>query len=248
MLSLRIYLTWALTIFLFHTCVAQFNDSTNYFINLSSTGIINKTNDRSSWILNNSFRFAIYKKHISLNSSVGFIYGEQQHVLTNRDFTAAFDFNRYVKRNEDLYFWGLAVYDKNFSLKIENRLQSGLGVGYSILNKPNSIITLSNGVLYERSNLIQSSEVPAVDYETYRNSFRLKFRFVLKERFTGEGSDFLQHALDNRKDYIIRSQTNLSFKLIRSLSFTTALNYNKMSATGRENLLVNFGLTVERYF
>lgn len=225
----------------------QFNDTTNYFVSLNATGIINKTNDRNSWILNNNLKFSLYRKQISLNSSTGFVYGEQQQMLSNRDFNSAFDFNYYIK-NKPTYFWGLASYEKNFSLKIDNRFQSGLGLGYNFIEKQNAFVSLSNGILYERSDLRQTVETRNIDYETFRNSLRLKFRFIIAQRVTFDGTDFLQHALGDRKDYIIRSQTNLSVKLIRWLSFTTGVTYNKMSLTGRENLLVNFGLSLERYF
>jgi hypothetical protein len=225
----------------------QFNDTTNYFVSLNATGIINKTNDRNSWILNNNLKFSLYRKQISLNSSTGFVYGEQQQMLSNRDFNSAFDFNYYIK-NKPTYFWGLASYEKNFSLKIDNRFQSGLGLGYNFIEKQNAFVSLSNGILYERSDLRQTVETRNIDYVTFRNSLRLKFRFIIAQRVTFDGTDFLQHALGERKDYIIRSQTNLSVKLIRWLSFTTGVTYNKMSLTGRENLLVNFGLSLERYF
>jgi hypothetical protein len=227
--------------------MAQFNDSTNYFISLNSTGIINKTNDRNSWILNNNLKFSLYRKQISLNSSTGFIYGEQQQLLSNRDFNSALDFNYYLE-NRPTYFWGLASYEKNFSLKIDNRLQAGLGIGYNLVDRANAIITLSDGILYESSDLRQTTETTNVDYETLRNSFRLKFRFIIAERITIDGSDFLQHSLANRADYIIRSQTNFSLKLMKWLSFTTGVTYNKISLTSRENLLINFGLSLERYF
>lgn len=227
--------------------LAQFNDSTNYFVSLHATGIINSTNDRNSWILNNNFKFSLYRKQTSLNSSTGFIYGEQQQLLSNRDFSSALDFNYFLK-NKPTYFWGLASYEKNFSLKIDNRLQAGVGIGYNLVDKKTVIIAISDGVLYESSDLRQTSETTNVDYETFRNSFRLKFRFIVAERITIDGTDFLQHSLSNRADYIIRSQTNFSLKLMKWLNFTTGITYNKISLTSRENLLVNFGLSLERYF
>ena len=141
---------------------AQFNDSTNYFISLNGTGIINRTNDRNSWILNNHLKFSLYRKQISLNSSTGFIYGEQQQMLSNRDFTSALDFNYYIK-NKPSYLWGLASYEKNFSLKIDNRLQAGLGIGYNLVDRQNAFISLSDGILYERSDLRQTTETRNID-------------------------------------------------------------------------------------
>lgn len=234
-------------ILLFHKATAQFNDSTNYFVSLSSIGAANKTNDREQWLLNNNFRFSIYKKHISLNSSASFIYGQQNGLLSNRDFLGGLDFNRYLNERP-VYVWGLATYEKNYSLKINSRVQTGLGIGYNLLERDNAIITLSDGILYEHSDLPLTAEGENIDYTTFRNSFRLKYRFVFKNTITLDGSDFLQHSLSDRSDYIVRSQTNLSMKLLRWFAITAGLTYNKLSKTGRENLLMNFGVTLERYF
>lgn len=244
------------TIVIFLTCFccltsiltsAQFNDTINYYVNLSSIGVANKTNDRESWLLNNQFKFSVYKKQISLNASAGMIYGEQNGLLSNRDFLGTLDFNYYLK-DKPTYFWGLATYEKNFSLKINNRMQTGLGVGYNLIQRENILINISDGVLYERSDLPLTAEGENIDYSTLRNSFRLRYRFVFNKLITFDGTDFIQHSLSDRSDYIIRTQNNLSLKLLRWLSITAGVTYNKLSKTGRENLLMNYGVTIERYF
>lgn len=225
---------------------AQFNDTTNYYTNLTSTGIINKTNDRDAYLLNNSFKFAIYKNRISFNSGATFIYGKLNNNISNRDFNAALDFNVF-NNSERLYYWGLASYESSFSLKINGRGQTGAGVGYLIINKPNAIINISDGPLYEYSD-IATPEGSANVYETVRNSLRLKFRFIVNENLTIDGTHFAQHALRDRRDYILRSNTTIAYRLLRWLSFTSSVTYNKLNITGRENLIINFGLTFERYF
>jgi hypothetical protein len=242
-----------LPLFFFVFCIdhglqAQFNDSVNYYVNYTSTGVISKTNDGNSYILNNNLRFSMSKKRVSLNASSLWIYGRQPGLLANNDFTVAADFNLYNDKSRRLYYWGLALYESSLSLKINDRLQAGLGIGYNIIDKPNAVVILSDGILYEKSDLYQDAEIVRRDYETYRNSFRLKFRWVIKNRITFDGADFLQHSLSDRKDYIIKSNTNLSIKLVKWLSFTTSLTYNKITETQRENLLLNFGLTIEKYF
>jgi hypothetical protein len=210
-------------------CCAQFNDTTNYYVNFGSTGIINKTNDRDSYLLNNHFKFSLYKKHV-----------------TNRDLTSALDFNLYER--QQFYYWGLASYERSFSLRINNRLQAGLGLGYSVVDRENALVVISDGILYEKSDLYDNAEAGRNRYETVRNSFRIKFRFLVGNTVTIDGTDFLQHALSDGHDYIIRSNTNLSVKLLRWLSFTTSVTYNKLNKTRRENLLISFGLTLEKYF
>jgi hypothetical protein len=226
---------------------AQFNDTTNYYLNFASTGIVNKTNDRNAFVLSNNFKFSLYKQNVSANITQGWVYGKQLGTLTNQDFSSALDFSLF-KTLEHFYYWGLGTYEKSFSLKINNRYQAGLGIGYNVIDRKNALLVISDGILYEKSDLHNNIESGSNEYETFRNSFRFKFRFLIKDMVTIEGTDFLQHSLSDKKDYIIRSNTNLSVKLLRWLSFTTSLTYNKLNRTGRENLLINFGLTMERYF
>lgn len=240
------YFLMSLLAILYQMSSAQFNDSTNYYLNLSATGIINKTNDRDAYLLNNSIRFSTYKNRFSANGAINYVYGEVNDALSNRDLNAALDYNIF-SNNRRWYYWGLSSYEKSFSLKINDRIQAGAGAGFLVINKTNAIINVSDGILYERSEII-SSEATEQKNETARNSFRLKFRFLIGSSVTIDGTDFVQHALEDRHDYIIRSTTNFSLKLMRWLSFTTSVTYNKMTATERENLLINFGVTAERYF
>lgn len=230
----------------FHS-FGQFNDTINYYINFASTGNINKTNDGTSYLLNNNLRYSISKKSISLNTTNSWMYGKQLGNLTNNDFFSGLDFNLY-KTLYNFYYWGLGSYEKSVSLKINHRLQTGAGIGYNLVNRKNALVILSDGILYEKGDLYDDPETGSNEYEIFRNSFRLKFRFVIHEIVVIEGSDFLQHALSDRKDYIIKSNTSLSVKLKKWLSLTSAVAYNKLSVTGRENLLVTYGITIERYF
>jgi hypothetical protein len=236
-----------LSLLLSQSCFCQFNDTTNYYTNLISTGIFNKTSDGRSYILNNSLRFSVYKKNISFNSTSGFIYGEQQGKLSNRDLFSTLDFNA-LKKSNRVYVWGLASYEKSYSLKINNRLQAGAGPGYTLIDRKNAVVVISDGILYEKGDLETGAEGENQVYEILRNSFRIKFRLLMKDKIVFENTDFIQHALSDRHDYIIRSQTNFSFKLLRWMSLTIGLTYNKLSRTERENLLFNFGFSLERYF
>ena len=227
-------------------CFSQFNDSTNYFLNYTSTGIINKTNEGNSYVLNNSIKFNIYRNSISLNTTNSWIYGNQAGNLTNNDFVSIADLNLF-KNHRHIYYWALANYEKSYSLKTNYRMQVGGGIGYYVIDRKNFVLQISDGILYEKSDLFDT-EAGDNDYETARNSFRVKFRYVFGEIATLDNTNFLQHAFSDRKDYIIKSNTTLAIKLKKWLSFTVALNYNKLNITKRENLLCNFGLTFEKYF
>jgi hypothetical protein len=249
MTGMRVYVFLFFSVLVLGTAdsFGQFNDTVNYYINFASTGNINKTNDGTSYLLNNNFRYSISKKSISLNTTNSWMYGKQLGNLTNNDFFSGLDFNLY-KTLYNFYYWGLGSYEKSVSLKINHRLQTGAGIGYNVLNRKNMLVILSDGILYEKGDLYDGVETGSNEYEVFRNSFRLKFRFIIREIVVIEGYDFLQHALSDRKDYIIKSNTSLSVKLRKWLGLTAAVTYNKLSATRRENLLITYGITVERYF
>lgn len=228
---------------------AQFNDTTFYFVHVGATGIINKTNETDSYVLRNNFKFSIEKKTISFNSGINWIFGENQETVTNNDLSAAMDFNLYNKPPSNLYYWGLATYEKSFSLKVNDRFQGGLGIGYDVVDRGENELVISDGILYEYSSLYDTPEAGLdTTYSTFRNSFRIKYRVVFTDGISLDGANFLQHSLSDRHDYIIKSQTNLNVKLASWLNFTAALTYNKLSTTRRENLLFTFGFTAEKYF
>lgn len=249
MAGLRVYVCIFFGALMLMSCdsFGQFNDTVNYYIHFASTGNINKTSEGTSYLLNNNFRYSISKKSISLNTTNSWMYGKQLGNLTNNDFFSGLDFNLY-KTLYNFYYWGLGSYEKSVSLKINHRLQTGAGIGYNLVNRKNTLVILSDGILYEKGDLYDNPETGTNEYEIFRNSFRLKFRVIIREIIVIEGYDFLQHALSDRKDYIIKSNTSLSVKLKKWLSLTSAVTYNKLSATGRENLLVTYGISIERYF
>ncbi|RFM30131.1 DUF481 domain-containing protein [Deminuibacter soli] len=226
---------------------AQFSDSAHYYFNYNSTGSINKTNDGSSYLLNNGFKFSVKKKTGVLNLNNNWIYGRSQTDLTNNDYNASLDFDLYQKKIPHFYYWGLANYTTSVSLKINNQLQTGAGAAYSLYDKPNAYLNISEGLLFETSNLFLNDTTHDI-YHTFRNSLRVQFRFVVKNIFVIDGSNFLQNSLSRGSDYIVRSNLNLSVKLQKWLSFTTAFNYNKFNRTSRENLLLSYGLSFEKYF
>ncbi|RCH56309.1 hypothetical protein DJ568_00130 [Mucilaginibacter hurinus] len=225
--------------------VAQFNDSTHYHASYLSSGSINKTKDGTAYLLNNGLKFNVKKKSISLNFTNSWVYGRQRGSLTNNDFSTALDFNLY--QTPKFYYWGLANYNTSYSLKINNQLLTGFGLAYSILDSKNAYLNLSNGVLYDKSDLFLTPGTRDI-YHTFRNSFRLAFRFNIKELVVLESSSFVQNSFDYGSDYIIRSNSSLSFKINPWLALTTALSYNRQNRTNSENLLLTYGLTLEKYF
>jgi len=233
-------------IFISSLCKAQFNDTTNYVVTFSPTGSLNKTNDSRAYLLNNFLKFGIKQKSISLNFNNNWIYGKQNNQLTNNDFSSSLDFNLY-KTFPHFFYWGLANYNTSRSLKINNQLLAGGGIAYSIYDRDEAYLNISNGILFDTSDLDLGNGLRD-QYETTRNSLRLSLRFVIRKAIMVNSTSFLQNSLTDGNDYIIRSNAGLSLKLNKWINFTTAYNYNKVSRTKSKNTLLSYGLTFERYF
>jgi hypothetical protein len=239
---MKFFLPLFLLLLFYIRSVAQYTDSTNYHVLLTSTGSINRTNDDRAYLLNNALNFGLKKKSFVLNSSSAWLYGKQNNNLTNNDFSTTLNFNLY-KTFPHFYYWGLVNYNTSYSLKLKNQLLAGGGIAYSILDKENAYINISNGVLFDQSSLIVGDS-----YHTYRNSLRLQYHFMIKELITIDGNHFIQNSFNRKGDYIIRSSATLGLKLRKWISLTTALNYNKLNITSSENLNFTYGLTLDKYF
>ncbi|MBO9732558.1 MAG: DUF481 domain-containing protein [Chitinophaga sp.] len=228
------------------TTSAQFSDSVHYYMKYASTGSINRTNNGNSFLLNNNLGFKISKKRLTMNTGASYVYGKQDHSMTNNDISAATDVSVY-RGEKKFYYWGLANFEKSYSLKINSRFQGGGGIAYDVIHHAQATLNLSDGVLFEASNLYLQDTIPDV-YQTVRNSLRVSYKWVINNMVVLEGSNYLQNSLIHSNDYIIKCNNSLSVKLRSWLSVTAAMTYNKVNRTDRENLLMNYGLTVEKFF
>lgn len=228
------------------TAFPQFNDSTHHRFSFSSTGIINQTKDLSSYVSNNVVSYEINQKKLNFNTAASWVYGKQQKQLSNNDYSAFANLD-YLKDVKQLYYWGLFNFDKSYSLKVNYRFQLGGGVAYGVLNKPDMNLSLSDGFVYESSDL--TDPVIGKDiYQTVRNSFRLKLHWTYKDILAFDAAGFYQPSLASFKDYIIKSNNSLSIKLSKWLAINASVVYNKISRTNRENLLITYGLKIDKYF
>lgn len=226
---------------------AQFNDSTHHYIKYSTTGIVNKTNSANSFVLSNALRYSLKKNRTALNSNNSWVYGIQKKLVTNNDFNSTLDFNILHKDSSAFYYWGLLNYDISRSLNINNRIQAGLGVAYNFIDNKNWFVNLSTGFLYEHSN-IQNTDNIKTAYSTTRLSTRFRYRLTLSDNIVLDGTHFYQPSLQHSDDYIIKSVNALTVKVRKWLGVTAAANYNKISYTNRENLIITFGFTAENFF
>ncbi|KIC91437.1 DUF481 domain-containing protein [Flavihumibacter sp. ZG627] len=220
-------------------------DTTAYLIRFSGAGNINKTSVGTTYVFNNSLRFSVERPFLTFNASGNWLYGENTQRKTNNDFLNAVDIDLY-KNTRKLYYWALGNYEKSYSLKIQNRIQAGAGIGYNLLKNEKGQITLSDGILYESTSLREMDKYGRLQYETVRNSFRLKYRFQIGELIILEGVNFFQNAFKDGQDYILRTNNLVNFKLTSWLGLNTSFTYNKYNLTSNENLLFTYGLVIEK--
>jgi hypothetical protein len=192
-------------------------------------------------------RFQADKKKFSINSMASHIYGSNPTSKTNDDLLAMLNLD-VLKGVQKFYYWGLTSYEKSFSLKVDSRLQAGAGVGYTFVNNAQANLEISDGFLFETADLAVPDLRGQTSYQTVRNSLRLKYRLVIKEIFRFDGINFYQPSLSDSRDYILKLNTNFSISLNKWLSLTTSFNYNRQNITSTENLIISYGLMVEKYF
>ncbi len=226
--------------------LAQLSDTVHYHVTFNASGSANRTRDGNSYLLNTGLRFEMKKKAISLNASNSWVYGQADRSLTNNDYSSSVDFNLY-KAIPHAYYWGLANYNTSYSLKINSQLLTGVGVAYSIYDRPNAYLNVSDGVLYDLSD-INTSDTTREVYHTYRNSLRVQFHFVIRDLVTLDSGNFIQNSFTRKGDYILRTSFALGFKLSNWLSLNSSLAYNKIARTDSENLLLTYGLKFEKFF
>lgn len=242
---------YKLIVFCFFTCICsvygQFSDSLNHRVRLSTSGTFNRTSEGTTYLLNNSANYSVRKKRFVMNANAAWLYGGTLETRTNNDFNSSLDFNLYNKKVPDFYYWGLVNFTSSFSLKISEQVQSGAGLAYRVFNKEGFMFSVSDGLLYERSNIIQPDSVE-VGYQTIRNSLRLQLNWKHKELITVTGAGFWQPSLIDRKDHIVTSNLNVGFKIWKWVTLNTALNYNLISRTKKENFILTYGIAFERFF
>lgn len=237
---------WILCTGLSLSSFGQFTDSIHHLFKYDITGVLNRTNSNRAFILNNGLSFQLKKKYITLTQNTGWIYGTQNRILSNNDLNSVLNMD-ILKDTRRLYYWALASFTSSYSLRIAQQTQVGGGIGYNLVNKPNGELVISDGLLYEFSNL-RIDSVTRKSYQTVRNSLRIKHRLVINDMITLNGTHFWQPSLKDISDNIIRSSATLSIRLKKWLMLSSGFTYNHISRTQRENLLFSIGLGFEKYF
>jgi hypothetical protein len=230
---------------------AQGKPDSTYQISFTGSGSINKAVDDITYLFNNDLKFVMeHDSTSSLSFDNNWVYGTDHHMLTNNDYSSIlqFDLGRHRHKNRPhFYYWGLASYNTSYSLKVNNQFLAGAGLAFSIFDNTHAKLSLSDGPVYDHSDLILPDS-SRLSYNTVRNSFRLAFRFEVKNLLVIDGTDFLQNSFSMGSDYIVRSTTNLSFKLNKWLLLTSSLVYNEQRRTESSNFIFTYGVKIDKYF
>lgn len=225
---------------------AQKVDTAHYYTGITTTGTYNKTNAYSSYVFSNNLDLSVKKRNLKAGFHTKWLYGKQQQELVNNDLSTAFNLDLY-KTFPHFYYWLLFNYNTAYSLKINNQLQTGLGVAYILFDTENAWLNISDGVLYDYSDIYVKDSVREI-YQTPRNSFRLQLKLRMKEKLNFSSVFFLQNSFLDENDYIIRNENTVSYDLKKWLKLSAKCTYDRMNRTAKENLFLTYGLTVELLF
>lgn len=239
------FLFFLIGYFALQPCFAQYSDSIHHRLQVSSTGNLNRTVDGQSYLFNNAVNFGIRKKKFEFNASNGWVYGSNTEKLSNNDFTSTLDFNLY--QTPRFYYWGLGAYTTSYSLNINNRVQGGLGVAYDFFDSEDIRLNISEGALFEYGEvMIPDSSMRY--YHIIRNSLRLKFMYRVEDRFKISASGFWQPSFEDFNDYLLNGDLTISWRLYKWINLSAGAKYEKVTLTNRENVLLTYGIVLERFF
>jgi hypothetical protein len=236
----------ALLITLWFNSHAQVKERSKYSFNLSFTGMINRTESARTELFNSGFRAEVDTGRFAFNTMMAWIYGKQNKIRSNDDYSFISDLN-YRVDSRRFVVWTLFNYEKSYSLRIKSRAQIGSGLSYNVLNANNYRLNISDGILYERSDVLLPDST-ASHYQTFRNSLRLKYKFQFLDRLSLDGVHFIQNSLSRKNDYILKSNFAVAMKLYRWINLNIQLSHNKVNRQRRENFLFTIGISIDKTF
>jgi hypothetical protein len=223
----------------------RLHDSVRFHLAITSTGSLNQSEKSNTYLMNNAFRLNAVHRLFSVNLFGSYVYGLSGQSITNNDVIGSVDGNYYLQHSK-FFLWILLNYTSSYSLQIKGLFQSGAGIAYDFIKTKENRLNFSDGIIYEKDNLYIDTVYD--NYSTFRNSFRFAFKWTIVNKVVFEGSNFLQNSFSDKNDYIIRSNLALLVNLNKWLSLTSAFIYNRFNRTGRQNILLTYGLKIEKDF
>lgn len=181
--------------------------------------------------------------YFKLSSNPSFVYGRQNGILAEREWFV--DLRTTYRGERRLYYLAFGSYERSNLRQIDQRWTGAVGAGYKVLNKKRAYISLTNVLLYERTDFVELNDI-----RIFRNSTRLFGEYSFdNDRFKVTHTAFYQPALGQ---YNIRWNASLSVQMkltqVISLRSTAANAYESLVVPGRQNNDFRFtlGLVYEK--
>ncbi|GAB2604675.1 DUF481 domain-containing protein [Spirosoma areae] len=178
-----------------------------------------------------------------LSSNPSFVYGKQSGFLAEREWFG--DLRTTFRHEKRLYYLAFGSYERSNLRQINHRWTAAAGLGYKLLNRTGTYISVTNVILHESTDFIERSDILI-----FRNSVRLFGEYAFgNNRWTLTHTAYYQPALGQ---YNVRWNASLSLQLklteVISLRSTVANAYESLVGPGRQNNDFRFtvGLAYER--
>lgn len=185
-------------------------------------------------------------------TSPRYSYGKTAGLLQEDELFVDLNATAFYARS-DVYGLAFGVVERSNLRKIDRRLYGGAGVGWRItggLRNPKAKLKVSvtNAILYESTDFLETDGQPSRDVTVLRNSTRLRVAGSwLGGRLTVANTTFVQPAL-NQPNLRANAITQTLLQLTKRLAFSLTLenSYENVVAAGRQNAdhQLTFGLTL----
>lgn len=183
-------------------------------------------------------------KQWRLSSAPSFVYGKQSGFLNERELFG--DVRLTFRSDRRLYYLAFGSFEQSNLRQILSRWIGAAGVGFKLLNRQRTYISLTDVLLHETTDYAELNDI-----NLWRNSARLygQYRFD-NDRWTVSHTTFWQPALNGSGNVRWNASVSLQVQVTKVLGVRTTLvnSYESLVVPGRVNndLRWTMGLVYEK--
>ncbi|TAF96062.1 MAG: DUF481 domain-containing protein [Cytophagia bacterium] len=168
-------------------------------------------------------------RFFKLSSSPSYVYGKQGDLLNERELFS--DLRATIAHQRRFYGLVFASWEQSNLRQIVNRWTQAAGVGFKIVQKPKTYVSITNVILHESTDFRERNDV-----DLYRNSTRLTGEFALDSHLTLASVVYFQPAI-TQKNLRWAGTVSVNYRLNRTVSLRTKFenNYESLVVDGRKN-------------
>lgn len=207
---------------------------------------------RDLYAVRGTLEYVPKRAWLGFYTSPRYSYGKTNGTLQEDELFVDLNATLFYARH-DAYGLAFGVLERSNLRQIDRRLYGGVGAGWRItggLRNPDARLklTVTNAMLYERTDFFETDGLLSRDVAVLRNSTRLRVvASWLDGRLTVANTTFVQPAL-NRPNLRANAVTQALIQLTKRLAFSLTLenSYESVVAVGRQNAdhRLTFGLTL----